>query len=43
MRHSRIELTMNLYTDAVLLDMARAVEALPSFGGKDGAVAVAGA
>ena len=34
MRHSRIELTMNLYTDAVLLDMARAVEALPSFGGK---------
>ena len=31
MRHSRIELTMNLYTDPVLLDVAGAVEALPSF------------
>jgi len=31
MRHSRIELTMNLYTDPVLLDVAGAVEALPNF------------
>jgi integrase len=31
MRHSRIELTMNYYTDPVLLDIAGAVEALPSF------------
>ena len=30
MRHSRIELTMNLYTDPVLLDVAGAVEALPN-------------
>jgi hypothetical protein len=28
-RHSRIELTMNYYTDPVLLDVAGAVEALP--------------
>ena len=34
MRHSRIELTMNLYTDPVLLDVAGAVEALPRFGGE---------
>ena len=33
MRHSRIELTMNYYTDPVLLDVAGAVEALPAFGG----------
>ena len=32
MRHSRIELTMNLYTDPVLLDVAGAVNALPAFG-----------
>lgn len=31
MRHSRIELTMNFYTDPVLLDIAGAVEALPNF------------
>jgi integrase len=31
MRHSRIELTMNLYTDPVLLDVAGAVQSLPSF------------
>lgn len=31
MRHSRIELTMNLYTDPVLLDVAGAVKALPTF------------
>jgi len=33
MRHSRLELTMNVYTDPVLLDVAGAVNALPSFGG----------
>jgi len=30
MRHSRIELTMNVYTDPKLLDVAGAVETLPS-------------
>ncbi|KPK50544.1 MAG: hypothetical protein AMK72_01985 [Planctomycetes bacterium SM23_25] len=39
MRHSRIELTMNLYTDPVLLDVAEAVEAMPRFGGKREAAA----
>jgi len=33
MRHSRIELTMNYYTDPVLLDFAGAVESLPDFAG----------
>ena len=33
MRHSRIDLTMNFYTDPVLLDVAGAIEALPEFGG----------
>jgi len=42
MRHSRIELTMNLYTDPVLLAVAGAVGALPRFGEKE-AVAAAGA
>lgn len=32
MRHSRIELTMNLYTDPALLDVAGAVNLLPAFG-----------
>jgi integrase len=32
MRHSRIELTMNYYTDPTLLDVAGAVNALPAFG-----------
>jgi hypothetical protein len=32
MRHSRIELTTNFYTDPALLDVAGAVEALPAFG-----------
>jgi len=41
MRHSRIELTMNLYTDPVLLDVAGAVEALPSFDGQSEAAAAA--
>ena len=31
MRHSRIELTMNYYTDPVLLDMAGAMNSLPDF------------
>ena len=30
MRHSRIDLTMNVYTDARLLDVAGALESLPS-------------
>jgi integrase len=32
MRHSRIDLTMNYYTDPTLLDVAGAVNALPAFG-----------
>lgn len=32
MRHSRMELTMNYYTDPTLLDVAGAVNALPTFG-----------
>lgn len=32
MRHSHIDLTMDYYTDPVLLDIAGAVEALPEFG-----------
>jgi len=31
MRHSRIELTMNYYTDPALLDVAGAVNSLPDF------------
>ncbi|MCE9590023.1 MAG: tyrosine-type recombinase/integrase [Planctomycetes bacterium] len=31
MRHSTIDLTMSVYTDPALLDVAGAVEALPSF------------
>ncbi len=31
MRHSRIELTMNYYTDPILLDVAGAVNSLPEF------------
>ena len=42
MRHSRIELTMNLYTDPVLLDVAGAVEALPRSGGGQEGVAAGG-
>src|SRR4029077_73924 len=30
MRHSRIDLTMNVYTDPKLLDVAQAVESLPA-------------
>lgn len=33
MRHSRMELTMNYYTDPTLLDVAGAVNALPRFSG----------
>ena len=32
MRHSSLELTMNVYTDPALLDVAGAVESLPSVG-----------
>ena len=31
MRHSKIDLTMNIYTDPALLDVAGAVKALPDF------------
>lgn len=31
MRHSKIDLTMNIYTDPALLDVAGAVKALPNF------------
>lgn len=34
MRHSALELTMNVYIDPVLLDVAGAVESLPDFGPK---------
>ena len=33
MRHSSIDLTMNVYTDPTLLDVAGAMEALPDIGG----------
>jgi len=43
MRHSTLDLTMNVYTDPALLDTAAAVESLPAFpisgGATDGAVA----
>ncbi len=35
MRHSRIELTMNYYTDPILLDVAGAVNSLPEFTGQN--------
>lgn len=38
MRHSSFELTMNVYTDPALLDVAGAVEALPAFGTPAGKV-----
>lgn len=31
MRHSSLDLTMNVYTDPVLLDVGAAVDALPAF------------
>ena len=31
MRHSSLHLTMNIYTDPSLLDVAGAINALPSF------------
>jgi integrase len=31
MRHSSLDLTMNIYTDPVLLDLGAAVDALPAF------------
>jgi integrase len=36
MRHSSLELTMNVYTDPALLDVAGAVEALPAFSSPSG-------
>ena len=33
MRHSSLDLTMNVYTDPRLLDVGAAVDALPAFGG----------
>jgi len=42
MRHSRIELTMNLYTDPILLDVAGAVNALPNFIAKPAAKSTTG-
>ncbi len=41
MRHSSLELTMNVYTDPVLLDVAGAVEALPSFASSDASTRIA--
>jgi hypothetical protein len=32
MRHSSLNLTMNVYTDPTLLDVAGALEALPELG-----------
>jgi len=31
MRHSSLDLTMNIYTDPVFLDVGAAVDALPTF------------
>lgn len=31
MRHSSLDLSMNIYTDPVLLDVGAAVDALPAF------------
>jgi len=31
MRHSSLDLTMNIHTDPVLLDVGAAVDALPTF------------
>ncbi len=45
MRHSKIDLTMNVYTDPKLLDVAGAMDTLPSLplGGKDGQYGIAAA
>jgi hypothetical protein len=43
MRHSRLDLTMHVYTDPSLLDMAGAVEALPELVLADEAKALLGA
>ena len=37
MHHSRIELTMNYYTDLVLLDVAEAIGSLPNLARGQGA------
>lgn len=41
MRHSSLDLTMNIYTDPVLLDVEAAVEALPKFAAENSANSVA--
>ncbi|MBS3735518.1 MAG: tyrosine-type recombinase/integrase, partial [Phycisphaerae bacterium] len=41
MRHSSLELTMNVYTDPRLLDVGAAVDALPSFDPRSAALPVA--
>jgi len=41
MRHSSLDLTMNIYTDPVLLDVGAAVDALPAFGTADPLTTVA--
>jgi len=41
MRHSSLELTMNVYTDPRLLDVGAAVDALPSFDSRRAGVATA--
>jgi len=39
MRHSSIDLTMNIYTDPTLLDVAGAINALPKFTGSSSSAA----
>jgi len=42
MRHSSLDLTMNIYTDPVLLDIGAAVEALPAFSANERGALAAG-
>jgi integrase len=43
MRHSSLHLTMNIYTDPTLLDVAGAINALPTFAPESAAAAQIGA
>jgi hypothetical protein len=43
MRHSSLDLTMNIYTDPTLLDVAGAVNALPTFASDSSTPAKTGA
>ena len=43
MRHSSLHLTMNIYTDPTLLDVAGAINALPSFAPESAATVQIGA